>query len=770
MVIGRTIGRYRIVERIGAGGMGEVFRAHDALLQRDFALKLLHVEDQGDEAARKRFLREARLAASLSHPHICSVFEVGEDESDVFIAMEYVAGRPLSSIVAEGPPSISQCLRHAIQIAEALEHAHGRGVLHRDLKTANVVVGSDGSAKVLDFGLAKRIENESATAGITRSASFRTQPGTVVGTLPYMAPELLLGHEADRRTDIYSFGALLYEMTTGRPPFDSTHQTELIADIQRKTPESPRRLNSRIPPDLARIILKCLEKSPDRRYAKVEDLLADLRRVGAGGVPRWAIAIGATAAVAFVIVVGNTPKFGCGKTRPPAPVKIAVLPFTNLSSGQDREFFSAGLTEEMIVQLANIRPDRLAVIGRTSVATYEGARRRFNEIGRELGANYVLEGSVRSDGERVRITVQLIDAKTQTNLWGETYDRNFEDILAVQSSVSREVCRALSIELSVASSEPDHRPVNPEAYEAYLRGRDLYWKTPRSAAVASFERAIELDPGYARAHAAYAWALVGDGDVPAAERVRKVEQAAAKALALDPTLAEAYYALAFERARLRWDFVAADEANRKALELGAGDARAVSLCAVNLLTWGRIEEALELGRRALELDPLSFSALNICGYMNYYARNYREAVPYLLKAVAGRTDASSIHYNLGRCYLQMDRLSEARSAFRQAMGLAATDPGGLTRAGLACTAIAEGTEAAALGILSSLAREPRTDLARAEILAALKRYPEAIDLLEHAYAERENMMAYVQVEPLLDPLRDQPRFKELVRRMRFPDV
>ncbi len=521
-MIGKTLGHYRILEKIGAGGMGVVYRAHDERLDRDVALKVLPAGSLTDESARKRFRKEALALAKLSHANIAPIYDFDTQDGTDFLVMERVGGQSLAQRLAAGSLAEKEVATLGAQIAAALEEAHDQGIIHRDLKPANVLLTPKGQAKVLDFGLAKLLRPVSSTT----TESF-TETQATAGTLPYMAPEQLRGETADARTDLFAAGIVLYEMSTGQRPFREAIVSRLTDAILHQPPVPPRALNARISSELERIILKCLEKEPENRYQSAKELGVDLRRLAAPSampvavIPaprpkislRRAVLSGGVAVVLLLAVIASV-NVGAwrarllGRAASPNIESLAVLPLANLSRDPEQEYFADGMTEALITDLSKI--SALKVISRTSVMQYKGVKKPLPEIARELGVDGVIEGSVQRSGGQVLITAQLIRAATDTHLWAESYERELRDVLALQSEVARAIASEIKVKLTPQEQTrlASARPVNPHAYELYLKGR-FYWSKRTDEglkkSVGYFNQALEEDPTYA-----LAWAGLAD--------------------------------------------------------------------------------------------------------------------------------------------------------------------------------------------------------------------------------------------------------------------
>ena len=522
---GTRLGPYEILAPLGAGGMGEVYRARDTRLEREVALKVLPADMLTDTTARARLLREARLASKLNHPHVCTIHEVGEADGQAYIAMELVEGETLAARLSGGALALELVERYGQQVAEALAHAHGHGVVHRDLKSANIVITPDGRAKVLDFGLAKRLAAGDAAESTTLSQGMLTEAGTVTGTLAYIAPEQLRGKPADARSDLWALGVVLYEMATGTLPFPERLSSALIDDIIHKEPPSPGRLRHDLSPRMEQIILKCLEKEPGSRYQSARDLLVDLRRLGWPEIVREAprpgvtsgyrAVLGLSVAVAILAacVAGYLASIRGSPAKPrDGKVMLAVLPVEH-EPGPGTGLLQRRPTEEAVTSHSSAGSEAGAPRGdRAHLGSmrYKRTQKPIDLIGRELGVDYVLESSVRRDRGRVRVTAQLIQVRDQTHLWAESYERDLADVLRIQSEVSERVARSLAIELlpSERARLAGERPVNPEAHELCLKGRH-HWnlRTPKDLLKATeyFRTAIAADPEYA-----LAWAGLGD--------------------------------------------------------------------------------------------------------------------------------------------------------------------------------------------------------------------------------------------------------------------
>lgn len=805
--------RYRILEKIGAGGMGIVFRAEDVTLNRTVALKFLPESAGGKPDVRARFIREARAAAALNHPAICTIYEVREvdQESNAilpgtehvfppgtpFIAMELVEGSTLRERIELGSLPLSETLRIAIQVADGLAIAHRHRITHRDLKPENVMVTPEGRVKVLDFGLAKLVVEEADAEGPTAAPAGdadetitlgTTARGEVLGSAAYMSPEQARGLPIDTRSDIFSFGVILYEMVTGIRPFHGPTRMDTISAVMRDPPRPVDELNPSTPPALAHIIHRCLEKDRERRYPTADDLREDLERsasdsrasVTARAPRRRRPAV--TLALALLVLAAGAALFFVPRllpdrtSGPPAGSRavirsLAVLPLANLSGDPEQDYFADGMTDLLIADLAQI--GALRVISRTSVMKYRDERKSLPEIARELRVDAVVEGSVVRVGDRVRITAQLVHAPTDTHLWASTFERSMRDVLGIQSEVARAIAREIRITLTPQESARlgAAATVDPEAQEAYLKGR--YWWNKRTEegfrrGIGFFEQAIEEDPAYARGHAglALSYDLLGFYNyMPAGEAFKKAIDAATKAIAMDESLGEAHAALAYARLYAFWDWQGAGAEFRRAIELDPGDATLRHWQALYLAYTGRTDAAIDEIRRARDLDPLSLAINAAVGWIYYFARDYPDAERHSRRALELDPNLSLALWVLSGTQVQTGRFDEALEILER-MG------GGAPYAPDAIRAIAAGDRSRALGVLESLGRDPERSHITAYTLAThyalLRESDLAFHWLERALEGRERWLVYLKAEPVFDSIRDDPRFARLLQQVGFP--
>ena len=785
-MIGQKLGHYRVVAKIGAGGMGEVYQARDELLQRDVALKILLADSPGGAAAQRHLLREAQSASALNDPHICTIYEVGEANGRAFIAMEFVEGRPLNSLIpAEGLPA-GLVVRYGAQIAAALAHAHDRGVIHRDVKTSNVVITPAGQVKVLDFGLAKR-PSGSELEEATRSLAPATRPEAIVGTLPYMAPEILRGEEADARSDIWALGVALYEMATGGRPFRGQTGYELSSAILR---ESPAPLPQSVPPGLRVVIERCLEKERGQRYQRAGEAQAALEAVKpepSATLPAAAVAaavpprrppgwIVAAAAAALAIALGVAANLGGVRDRlfrasPAGRIQsIAVLPLENLSRDPEQQYFADGMTEELITDLAQLHA--LRVISRTSAMRYKGSPKSIPEIAKELSVDAVLEGSVERVGDRVRINAQLIYAPTDTHVWAEKYDRDLRDILALQGEVAQAISGEIQAQLDPSEREKlgRARQIKPEAYDAYSRGRfHLNLQTPKDTqtALKYFRQAIAEEPNYAEAYAGLAdtYILLGEpyiGGLPPQESLSEAKKAATKAIELNDSLGEVHFSLAHVLEVQDWDWAGAEKEYKRALDLSPNNARVHEWYAEYLQALGRKDQAIDEIKRAIKLDPLAEDLQTDLGYVYYTARRMDDAFAQL----------KPLNDHRGLCWVYRERkqyqdaIAECEQEISQAGRL------GLNLASLGNVYAWAGKRDAAQSLLEELKDRSKQQYISPYVIAYVEvgmgRKDQAFALLENAFKVHDQWMVWLKVDPSFDALRPDPRYQDLIRRVGFP--
>ena len=740
--VGSQLGRYRLVERIGQGGMGEVWKAHDDNLDRDVAIKMLLSGAIGGTRSRDRFRREALVLSRLSHPGVATIFDFDVQDGCEFLVMEYVPGGTLESRLATGPLPIGDVLRLGASISDALDNAHRSGFVHRDLKPGNVALTADGHPKILDFGLAVLLAGGSSMGRITEA-------GIIMGSLPYMSPEQLFGDPGDARTDIYALGVMLFEMVTGQRPFVKDRREALMFAIISNAAPSVRSLRSDAPDALDRLIAECLRKEPEHRPASAAVVGETLRAI-ASGAPS-----------------GELPLPPRNTVR-----AIAVLPFRNVSRDPGQEYFADGITEAIITDLARIKA--LRVISRTSAMRYKGSELSLPEIARELNVDAVLEGSALLVGNRVRLSIQLISARADEMLWADRYDRELQDVLALQNELAETVAREIAIQLSPteATQLANRASVNPEAHLEYLKSRHSFFAgSPQAVEVGLLHarRALEIDPTFALAWSAVAdcqiWRVIR-GVVAPAEAVEDATRAANRALELDPFLAEAHASIGVIRSHTG-DVAGGIRALRKATELNPGNASAHALLGRALYSYERHEEALAEKLKSVSLDPLSMLIRTGLAEGYYFAREYEKSVFNYRMSLELDPRFDGTHTGLARSLEALGQFREARAEYEEGLRLS----GGLATPslGLAHLEAAMGNEQEARRILTELTEARSTRVVSAwgiaVLHASLGDVDEAFRWLDIAVEERAAGLILLRVHPRLDPIRKDPRYDLLVRRL-----
>ena len=788
---GARLGPYEVLGPLGAGGMGEVYRARDTRLGREVALKVLPDEVSSDRQRLARFQAEARMASSLSHPNIITIHDVGESDGTSFIVMELAEGRTLRSLLASGPLAIRRLLEVGVQIADGLAKAHAAGMVHRDLKPENVMLTGDGLVKILDFGLARLDPATPPSASDEQTTLERlTQPGTVVGTVGYMSPEQTSGEAVDFRSDQFALGAILYELATARAPFQRRTAAETLTAILREEPQAVSSLNPQTPPGFARIVERCLAKDPSRRYASSLDLARDLREelglvssgsgaASAQGVRRrrvpvvgLALALGLVAAVAAAWLL---PRFASRR----GPIgSLAILPFVNASGDPGLDYLSDGLTESLINSVSQLSD--LKVIARSSVFRYKGKDVTPDEVARQLKVQAVLMGRISERGDSLSVSAELVDAVENAHLWGVQYNRKPSDLIATQEDIAREISENLRHKLSGEDKKQlaRHPTENVEAYRLYMKGRYFWNQRTRDElqkAIGYFRQAIDRDPAYALAYSglADAYGVLGvfyyqfsppPGTFPLAR------EAAMKSLELDPSLGEAHQSLAFVRFYYDWDWASAEHEFKRALELNPADSNARHQYSHYLLALGRFDESLAEAQRAIEQDPLSAMMSTHLGEHYHLSRQLDLAIGQLQRALELNPRFPAAHMLLGDAYEQKHLYPDAAREFQSVADVFA----GTSRvqSALARVKALAGKRAEALRELEELARDrPGRYVAPHDLAwgyAALGDVDRAMQWLEIAYTERSSALVYLKIEPLFDPLRGDPRFADLVRRVGLP--
>ena len=736
-MIGEIISHYKILEKLGEGGMGAVYKAEDTRLKRTVALKFLprHLSSSQDDKV--RFIREAQSASSLNHPNISHIYEIDEAGGETFIAMEFIEGESLRTRIDAGPMAVADAVRFAMQIAEGLRAAHNRGIVHRDIKPDNILTASDGVVKIADFGLS-----------LTTGEPKPEEPEHIAGTIAYMSPEQIRGDRIDQSTDIWSLGIVLYEMLTGQLPFKGEYGVAMMYSIGNQHHPPMSGVRKDVPGRLEKLIDRCLEKSPAARFRNVDELLIELQRVRS-----------------------ELPDRTAGETS--FAKAVAVLPFADISPDMDNKYFSDGLTEEIIASLSKLR--NLKVISRTSVMRYERADKSLKQIAAELGAQYILEGSVRKHGTDLRIITELIDAEQDATLWSEKYRGKLEQVFEIQEEVATKIVDALRVQLS-----PDEKrglkkrfTENTEAYQLYLKGR-FFWNKRNyeglTTSIKYFEEALKLDEGYA-----LAWAGLADahnlnsesGRFSRKDSYQKAKAAVNKALAIDGQLAEAHASLAILKMLDDWNWPAAEKEFRLAISLDPNYATAHHWFAEWLSMMGRHEEAFREISLAAELDPVSAAIVKDKGMVLYYARRYDEAMEQGRKTLELDPSFGTAHRLLSLGYLAKGMIPQALEENRVWGEL--IENKAETGVGHSYILAAAGNRAEALSILATIDAGERQggNLFRgiALVHAALGDNDAAFRWLEKAYEDRAESLCMLRVDPKIDPLRGDPRLGVLMKKV-----
>ncbi|MGD9487597.1 MAG: protein kinase [Calditrichaceae bacterium] len=782
-MIGQNLLHYKIIEKLGEGEMGVVYLAEDTKLSRKVALKFLTTNFIEDTELTNRFKREAMAAACLNHPNIITVFDVGEIDKKNFIAMEYVAGTSLRQLLDRQKLSLEKTIDICCQICSGLKKAHSAGITHRDIKPSNILLDSDGLAKIADFGLAKI---EGATKLTKKSSTF--------GSIQYMSPEQFQSADIDARSDIYSTGVVLYEMITGRTPFDGAYTAAVTFSILHENPEPLARYREGISDELQRIVSKALAKDLNIRYQHIDDFLADLEalrkhlREDRKEIPRPSgqfvlnkRKVLNTAIVIFCIIVGvlmislwQSSNDDSSKQLFSNKIRIAVLPLTDISQDRDDNYFVEGMTEEVINNLSKIRAIR--VIAQTSVMQYKNSKKSIAEIGSELKVTHIIEGSVRKADNRLRITFQLIDVNTQEYQWSKNYDRNLGDIFAVQSDVAFQVANSLSTELlDDEKRQLTNQPTNNfEAYTLYLKGRaELrhFTEGGNRKALQYFSHAIEIDPDFAEAYAGLSnsYHQLSNIYLPPEEAMPKAMEAAIKAIELNNSLAEAHSAIASVRAFYDWDWLTAGKEFKRAIELNPSSATSHHHYGIYLLVLSRFKEAIYELNQAKLLDPRSISIQMTAILPYYYGRQYRQTIEETRKIIeihphfipANQLQASSYQY--------LGETSKAIEIFKISVKYS-DRKNDIAYLGQAYAA-AGLTKEARMILEKLLTQQARGDYVRPDLIAmvyiSLGDLDQAFAWLEKAYQQRTEELILINIDPLYDSVRTDKRFIALLKKMGF---
>jgi eukaryotic-like serine/threonine-protein kinase len=790
-MIGQQLGHFRILDKIGAGGMGEVYRARDEQLERDVALKVLPAASFQDATARTRLLREARTASKLNHPHICTIHEVGEADGQAYIAMELVEGQSLSARLEEGPLRQDELLRYGLQLTDAVAHAHEHGVVHRDLKCANAVVTPDGRLKVLDFGLARQVSHDELVeaTSMTQAPASLTAPGMLVGTLAYMAPEQLRAQPADTRSDVWALGVMLQEMATGKRPFQGNTPFELSSAIlsQAATP-----LPASVPTELQAVIEHCLRKEPGQRYRRASEVHAALEAVQSGTAAlrphverkgwtrhHWLAATAAVVvfvAVAAGIAVGLLLRRMPGAPAAPTTHALAVLPLKNSSGDPNQQYLVDGLTDTLIDDLARVG-GALRVISRSSIRGYAANPKPLAQIARDLGVDAIVEGAVAREGNMVRVTAALIDPATEKRLWSERYERNLTSILALQADIARAVTEAVKGALSPDEEQKlarTTREVNPKVFEAYTKGMYfLNQSTPDSLkqGMDYLHQAVELDPTDPLAYAGLAggYTTLMHGANPPPDVVPRMKAAARTAVELDGALPQAVFAMGVIKGYIEWDWPVGIATLRRTIDLNPSFAMAHYHLSWFLALQGQLEEAIAEHIKAREADPLNPLMTAWLGDLYRWNGQPDLAIAEAQKALVLNSKFWPSYFVLGLTYADQGKWDQAVEAMRQ---VGQADPS--ARWAVGAMDAAAGRTAEARRMLAELNKEPDsswTALWRGCIYAALGEKDAAFKWL--SYEPHHIWTPWLfskEWQVFIKPLHDDPRFREMQRKMNVPEL
>lgn len=783
-LIGQELGgHYKVLSKLGAGGMGVVYLAEDTRLSRKAALKLLPAQLSGDAEYLARFKQEARAISALNHPNILTIYEIGSGEAGHFIATEYIEGETLRQLMDRSRLDLPRILEIGMQLAAALSAAHDAGIVHRDIKPENIMLRADGYVKILDFGLAKPALKSSSASEDATGAGSLTSPGMVMGTVKYMSPEQARGLEVDHRTDLFSLGVVLYEMATGRLPFQGGTNSDTIAAILLQAPQPLNSFASNSNPEFQRILTRALAKNPLERYPRAQDLMADLnslsKHLALAQETGAAFRAPASSAIAVQSAAGPA-EAGTGsvsvtgilrrKKSKAAVDSIAILPLENGGADPNTDYLSDGITETLINSISRL--PKLRVMARSTVFRFKGKPIDPMQIGHDLNVRSVLTGRVLPLGDKIVVKAELVDISDGSQIWGGQYRRQFSDIFQIEEEISQEIFENLRVKLSGEEKKKLARrsTENTEAYQLYLKGR-YHWNKRTGEGLQKgaeyCQQAIAVDPSYAQAYIGLAEALVlqawfSYGLRPARIAMPAAKAAATRALEIDGSLAEAYTSLALVQLLYDWDWKGSEESFRKAISLRPGYATLHHWYPILLTAAGRFDDALHEVKIALQLDPLSLMINATQGWIMFYQRRYTEAAEQLQKTLEMEASFPTAHWLLGQVLMKQGKSTQAYSEFETAKRL---DPTPAILAGQGHALAESGRHEEALQVLEELNRMAGqryvSPESQALIYAGLGKTDAVLDWLEMAFEERSSYMIYLSVDPRLDFLRDHPRFLKM---------